>query len=350
MTLARSLARPPLPAGPLSRSRLALAVKAAVASVLAWHAALLIPGAEEYSYFGPFGAVVAMTFNIAESLRQSVRAAVAIGLGCGLALVSELLIHQATVALGVLVLLGVLLAGSKWLGTMGLWIPLTAVLVLVVGGAQPGAYVAAYLGLTFLGGLIAVVVNIVLPPVPHSPIGPIDHRIRHRLAAYLDGMSAQLRTGHDEPDARTDWQSLAPLEVQLWDTADSTADARRVNLRASRYSTSARQQYAHARQLERLIHLTREVDELLRQRTDGTGSDLDEDTRRRVARPIASLARCLRRADGELNAGRADLAAASRTLRGVAVGESPASGWVLIGVVTAVRNSLLILVPDAFER
>jgi uncharacterized membrane protein YgaE (UPF0421/DUF939 family) len=347
--VARSLAHPPLPTGPLSRSRVALAAKAAVASVLAWYAAYVIPGAADYSYFGPFGAVIAMTFNVAESLRQCVRALVALGLGCGLAVVSELVLSNAALSLGLLVLTGVLLAGWTRLGALGGWIPFTAVLVLIVGGAHPGEYVTAYLGLTVLGGLIAVAVNIMVPPMPLSPIGPLDHQVRDRLADYYDGLAEQLVDEAPADDTRTDRRALAPLVVELWDTADSTADARRINLRAPRHSERAEQQYAHAGRLERLIHLTQEVDELVAQGTEATADGLDEDARHRIARVLSSLGDCLRRADGELHARRDDLAHAHRMLREVEAVTPQDDDWVLISIVVSARRCLQILLPDAFE-
>lgn len=347
--LARSLAHPPLPTGPLSRSRVAMAAKAAVASVLAWYAAQVIPGAADYSYFGPFGAVIAMTFNVAESVRQCARALVALGLGCGLALVSELLLPDSALSLGLLVLVGVLLAGWKPLGSMGGWIPFTAVLVLIVGGAHPGEYVAAYVGLTVLGGLVAVMVNIVVPPMPLSPIGPLDLQVRDRLAAYLEGLSDQLLNEAPADDTRVDGRALAPLVVELWNTADSTADARRINLRARHHSERADQQYAHAGRLERLIHLTQEIDELVAQGTESTSDGLDEDARRRIARSLKGLADCLRGADGELHARRSDLAHANRMLREIESVTPQDDDWVLISLVVSVRRCLQILLPDVFE-
>jgi hypothetical protein len=60
-------------------------------------------------------------------------------------------------------LLGAGLGALPGLGEQRSWVPIVALVVLVVGGSRPVDYAAAYVGLTALGALCGVAVNLALP-------------------------------------------------------------------------------------------------------------------------------------------------------------------------------------------
>src|SRR5690625_37272 len=60
--------------------RMALAIRAAVAAAVAWVVVSVLPGelADDYPYYAPFGAVIATTFTLAGSVRESLQSVGAI--------------------------------------------------------------------------------------------------------------------------------------------------------------------------------------------------------------------------------------------------------------------------------
>lgn len=99
--------------------RIPRAVKAAVAAVLAWLAVLPLGGAaDEYPYYAPLGAVIAVSATVADSVRDSVQGVAAILLGAALAVCAGAVVPTVP-GLAVVVLLGTLVAGWWRLGEMG---------------------------------------------------------------------------------------------------------------------------------------------------------------------------------------------------------------------------------------
>ena len=123
----------------LSGPRLQLAAKAGLAAGLAFLIAPLMPGAAaQYPYYAPLGALVAMYENVSGSMKQGVQTLVGLGLGIGLAFLLISVSEPSPVTVAIVMALGVLLAGLPRLGAGRDWIPTAALLVLLVGGQQPG--------------------------------------------------------------------------------------------------------------------------------------------------------------------------------------------------------------------
>lgn len=155
----------------LTQPRIALALRAALAAATAWAVAGLLPGlADQYPYYAPFGAVVATTFTLASSVKESVQAVAAIALGGATAWVVDLWIGVSSpLSVALVVAAGVGLAGLPWLGTMGGWVPTAAIFTLIIGHGET-SFSGAYAGLTLLGACIGIVVNAVFPPLPLGPV------------------------------------------------------------------------------------------------------------------------------------------------------------------------------------
>ena len=114
--------------------RVGLALKTAVAAVLAWLCVQPLGGfVDDYPYYAPLGAVIAMSTSIASSVRSSAQAVGAILVGAGLALVVRSVPLPQPVALGVVIAIGMVLAGLRLLGPMGGLVPIASLFVLVVG-------------------------------------------------------------------------------------------------------------------------------------------------------------------------------------------------------------------------
>lgn len=336
---------------PLSRSRVFMAAKAAIAGAIAWYAAQLIPGATAYAYYAPFGAVIAMTFSIADSLRQCVRSVAAIAIGAGLALGAGTVIHLEGAAVAVIIFVGLLIAAWHSLGTMGGWIPMTALFVLIIGDVNPGQFVGAYVGLTLLGAVIATVVNIAIPPMPVAAYGRLEDQMRGRLADHVDGLADWLDSGGEESRTDLDEQRvLTPLLHELWSATDRTSDEQRVNPRARWHATRAARQQEAARRLERLIYLAQEISHLVAQGlVDGRSDCLDADERSTASGALRAYAATLRWAGSGSRTERQRIADGSEAVRRFANAVGSDTDWLAISMVVSIRRSLQILLPEPFQ-
>jgi uncharacterized membrane protein YgaE (UPF0421/DUF939 family) len=242
-----------------------LALKAAVAAGLAWLVVQPFGGvAEEYSYYAPLGAVVVMSTTVMTSVRTGLQALAAIGVGAGLAAI----VIQVAVPrlLGIMIVVGVGFALANWrrLGTMSIWVPFAALVVLILGGNNPAHYVLGYAGLTAVGAAVGVAVNLTLPQLPLG-------RTMQALAALQGELARQVRWLADDltsaDDLGTDSSQISsavkPRAEHLEQLVAEVRDARRVNWRSGRWAQLANRREEQARALEMIAHLVEEVGALL---------------------------------------------------------------------------------------
>jgi uncharacterized membrane protein YgaE (UPF0421/DUF939 family) len=246
--------------------RVALATKAAVAAALAWLVALPLPGlADDYPYYAPFGAVIAVSTTVAGSMRESAQGIAAMLLGAALAISLRPLPLAEVVAIAGVVAIGTLLAGWPRLGPNGSWVPVSAMFVLIIGQQDPGGYALAYVGLTALGATIGVGVNLLVPPLPLTPTQHSVTALRETLADQLDELAEGLLS--EEPPDRDQWEErrmeITPLTSEMRSMVEHAREARRANWRARRWRHEADRQYEQARALEQLAFLVEDVTELL---------------------------------------------------------------------------------------
>ena len=249
-----------------SRPQLALATKAAVAAALAWLLVLPLGGfADDYPYYAPLGAVVAVTSTFASSLRNALQAVAAIAAGATIAATTQALDIPQVAALAVVVGVGTLVGSWPRLGEMASWVPVSALFVLILGGDDPAHYVGAYLGLTAVGAAAGVVVNGAFPPLPLTANSLTLRRLRSVLADQLDDLAEGLLQP-ELPDAG-EWQGrrwhLAPHLAEMHRLAQQVAEARRANWRERRWREAAERQRQHALTLGRLAVLVEELVELV---------------------------------------------------------------------------------------
>lgn len=256
--------------------RLALALRAAVAASLAWALAGVVPGvmAREYPYYAPFGAVIATTFTLAGSVRDSLQAVGAIAVGGLVGMGIDLLPVTGVVSIALVVVVSVVLAGWGRLGPMGGWVPTAALFSLIIGNPD-GAYVSAYAGLTLLGALVGIAVNAVFPPLPLAPAQSAVRRFRQTLAGELVELADLIE--ENEAPTLTDWQrehAASPRERARMHTAVAgVGEAANHNRRARRYSGSIEALQDEAQVLDRLGLVVIDLADLLL--TDVGAADVD---------------------------------------------------------------------------
>lgn len=96
-----------------------LVLRTSAAAGLSWIVARMLPIGGAYPYYAPLGAVVATSVTITASLRETVRAFVAIVLGAVIALATGAVLPASTATVVLVVALGVVVAQIPWLGDMG---------------------------------------------------------------------------------------------------------------------------------------------------------------------------------------------------------------------------------------
>lgn len=253
------------------RTDLVKALRTAVAAGVAWQVAELLGGelggpVERYAYYAPLGAVVAVTGTVAASVRDSARALGAVLIGATLGVLVEPLAGWRGIALAVAVAIGMVISTWRRLGSLGSWVPVAAMFVLLTGSSHLEDYLIGYLGLMTLGAVIGVIANALFAPFPLRRSGQEVRELRDTLAQQLCDAAQILR--RPDPPSPEEWEdkqhALIPLSREVGAMVEETSEARRANWRARRWVESVERQYELARSLEQLAYLIDDLVTLLR--------------------------------------------------------------------------------------
>ncbi|WP_411557721.1 FUSC family protein [Plantibacter sp. MPB07] len=194
--------------------RLMLALKVAIAATAAWFLGSLLPGElGEFSYYAPLGALVSLTPTLMDSVRSSIQTLVGLGLGIGLAWALIVSPAPGWVSVALSVGLGTLLAGLPGLGQGRDYVPIAALFVIIIGGANANDFSAGYLVQMALGVLVGLLVNLlIMPPlfVRESAAGIAAARAR-----MVDALRSMANTMRAE-------ETPSPDDPPAWDAALST--------------------------------------------------------------------------------------------------------------------------------
>lgn len=255
----------------LLHARTQMAVKAALAAALSWVAAEVVARAlsglqlETYVYYAPLGAVVATYPTVAASFRTARSSILALGLGAVLGLVVHSVMEPGVLSLALVVGAGVALGALPGMGTQRSWVPIVALFVLIVGGANAGSYATAYVGLVALGTLCGVAVNLLLPALRLTAGEDALDRLRSLLADQLTDLADGLRKR--PAPAREDWERRmhdpAPEAERTREAMQEVLDARHGNLRARFHLDAAERQRHIERALVRVAVFVEDLPEML---------------------------------------------------------------------------------------
>lgn len=250
----------------LAAPRLQLAAKAGLAAGIAFLIAPYMPGAAaQYPYYAPLGALVAMYENVAGSMRQGLQTLVGLAAGIGLSFL--LLSFGATpLSVGIVMALGVLLAGLPRLGAGRDWIPTAALLVLLVGGNNPDDFSFGYLLQMGVGVAVGVIVNLlVFPPLHFNAAALSLTELRIALARQLTDMGAAV---HEKwPPEHEDWSlrsdELARSARSVRDAVQKADASREANPRRRFHPRDVDLDYRNVRDLERITFHIQDMTEVL---------------------------------------------------------------------------------------
>ncbi|WP_147264080.1 FUSC family protein [Desertihabitans brevis] len=247
-----------------------------MAAVVAWLLGQLVPPPlADYPYYAPLGAVISTGFTVVSSVREAVRTVLAVLLGAGVAALVDLWLGPGVLALGVVVAVSTVLAGWRAVAGTGTWVATSAIFVLILGNADPQAYVGAYAGLIALGALVGIGVNLLLPPLPLSvserELTSLGGVLADQLRRLADGLGAeQLPTAEEWQDRRLE---LEPVVGRARESVATTQEARRGNWLARWWAERSTRQTDLAHRLE--IH-ARVVDVLTLTVTEQETRDAQE--------------------------------------------------------------------------
>lgn len=262
MRASLSTVRPSL-RGAVSRARLLFAAKTALAVGVAWLIAPHMPGVtDEYPYYAPFGALISMYPTLMSSFRSGLQTLLGLGVGIGLAALVLLTVGPSVWSIVAVVGIGVLVSGTGWFGVGREYIPMAALFVMIIGGADAEDYSLGYVTQTAVGVVVGLLVNVIIPPAPlvSEAADRID-AFQQRLAAHLDDMAAAL--SEKWPPERDGWMqdagALAETSRSLRDALAEADESRRGNPRAWRGRADTSGEHARLEVLVEVVHQIRDV-------------------------------------------------------------------------------------------
>ncbi|WP_313356137.1 FUSC family protein [Microbacterium sp.] len=249
--------------GAVSRARLLFAAKTALAVGIAWAIAPYMPGsADEYPYYAPFGALISMYPTLMSSAKTGLQTLLGLGAGIGLATLVLMTVGPSLWSIATVVGVGVIVSGTGWFGAGREYIPMAALFVLIIGGADAEDYSFGYVTQTAVGVIIGLVVNMIIPPAPLLADAAVRiDAFQQRLAAHLDDIAAALT--ETWPPERSDWMedagAIAETSRSLRDALTEADESRRGNPRAWRGRGDTSDEHARLEVLVEVSHQIRDV-------------------------------------------------------------------------------------------
>ncbi|WP_449278854.1 FUSC family protein [Leucobacter sp. GX24907] len=196
-------------------ARLLVALKMTVAATTAWVVGNLIPGElDDYAYYAPFGALIAMTPTIMSSLTSSIKALIGVLLGLLAAWALIFMGVNGVLAVALAVGISTMLAGIPGLGTGRDYIPLAAVFAFVVGGPDVKDFSFGFAVQFALGAVLGIAVNIIIPPpletatAKHS-VQDLRSRVADVVERIVDELGDDTGIGSSWTDLITDLETAA---------------------------------------------------------------------------------------------------------------------------------------------
>ena len=251
----------------VTHSRLLLAAKTALAVGIAWFVAPFVPGvADDYPYYAPLGALISMTPTLMGSVRVGLQTLVGLAIGILLAGAVIVFAEPNLVTIPLVVGIGVLVSGNRWLLSSGGYAPVAALFVLIVGGGDPESYSVGYIVQMGVGIAVGLLVNFtIFPPLRVNAAVTGLRDFRTLLAKHLDEMADALVDSW--PPQNEQW---AMRSDTLRDTADAVRDALRdaeetgkANPRARLHKRDLGSDYSDLYDLETIAFHVRDITDVI---------------------------------------------------------------------------------------
>ncbi|MCC9145623.1 MULTISPECIES: FUSC family protein [unclassified Arthrobacter] len=254
--------------GVLRYTRFQLAFKATLAVGIAWTVAPHVPGvASQYPYYAPLGAIVSMYPTVSGSFRTGMETLAGLATGMLLALGALLIGTPNVWTISVIVGIGVLLGGLRFLGASGReYVPMAALFVLVLGGDDPDGYSFGYGVQMLVGVVVGLAVNaLVFPPLHLN--GAVNGLVtlRKSLARQLRDMGTAME--ETWPPEHEDWaqreSELDALTREVREAVELADNSRHGNIRSRKYRRDFTADYRALRAMERATRHVKDMTEVL---------------------------------------------------------------------------------------
>jgi hypothetical protein len=251
----------------ITDARLLLAGKTALAVGIAWLVAPLVPGvADDYPYYAPLGALISMSPTLMSSVKMGLQTLASLAIGIVLAGAVILLWEPNVLTISLVVGIGALVAGSRWLKDGGEYVPVAALFVLIIGGPDADAYSLGYIVQMSVGIAVGLVVNLaIFPPLRVTAAMLRIGEFRGLLATHLDEMAHALV--EEWPPEHEEW---ATRSEALRSTADDVRSAlgeadesRKGNPRARLHRRDLTHDYSDLFDLETITFHVRDLTDLI---------------------------------------------------------------------------------------
>ncbi len=173
--------------------------KTTLAAVISWELARRLPG-ESLPVLAPLTALLVTQLTVVETITGSLQRVVSVVAGVLLAVLLADLLGLQWWSVGLLVFAALAVGQVLQLGEHRLEVPISALLVLAVGG-QPGAAWTRVLE-TLIGAVVGVAVNVVVaPPVYVQSAGDAIGELAETMARLLKDAGHELARGWSGEDA-----------------------------------------------------------------------------------------------------------------------------------------------------
>lgn len=251
----------------IAHPRLLLAIKTAIAVGLAWVLAHLMPGvADEYPYYAPLGALISMSPTLMTSVKRGAQTLAALAIGILLAGAIIIFWEPNVFSISLVVGVGVLIAGSRWLTAGGDYVAVAALFVLIIGGQDADDYSVGYLVQMAVGITVGLGVNLlILPPLNTTTAVLRLAEFRSLLSDHLHDIGKALV--ETWPPEHEDW---AGRSGTLGETADRVREAvaqadesRKLNPRARLHHRDLEKDYEDLADLETMTFHVRDLTQVL---------------------------------------------------------------------------------------
>ena len=297
-------------------ARLLHVAKTAAAATLAWYAGHLVPGeANADAYYAPLGALVASVPTVSGSVRSSIQVVVGVLLGVLASLALVTLGTPVALAVPVAVGVGTLLAGIPVFGAGRDYIPIAALFVFVVGGANPDGFSIGYVVQMAVGAAIGVGLNLIVPPATGRRQAAESMSAVETTVADTIRRATELPGGDSPEEELQEWRaSLVRLDAQLADAKTLVGEVQE-NLRGNARRLRAKFDSDSAQgELDSLSRIVRHLAELQEPFLEVSWSDAQPESRRALQAAGDQLGELMRAWDADSSDLRTRLDAASTAL------------------------------------
>ena len=240
-----------------SRSPLLQVVKTSVAVIVAWLLSNILLG-QQLPIFAAIAALLVVQPSVNQSLAKGIERSVGVILGVLLAFGAGVVFGGSTwIVLGIVVVSLLLAWALRLTPGSANQIPISAMLVLAIGGAENSEYAIERVVETLVGCGVGLLVNtLIVPPVLSAPAHHAVLRLATLIAATLDALAAALSRPQTPAQLATlleNARALRPLQQEAQAAVTSAEESLLLNPRGGAHRQTIERDRTLMRKLAILV-------------------------------------------------------------------------------------------------